>query len=375
MSLTSVSSPRVALVHDWLTGMRGGEKVLEVFCELFPAADIYTLIHVPGRVSPSIERHKIIPSFLQKWPSIKQRYRYFLPLMPRAIERFDFREYDLMISSSHCVAKGAIPGPKTQHVSYCHTPMRYIWDQYDDYFGPGRASWSTRLAMGLVRSTLQQWDLKTVPQVHRFIANSKNIQERIQRIYHRESDVIYPPVDYDYYSQRPAAYDKESPPPFYLIVSALAPYKRVDLAIHAFNQWKKQLLIIGDGPESSRLRALAGPNVHFAGWLDSEPLRWHYAHCQALIFPGEEDFGIVPLEAMSAGRPVIAFQKGGALETVIEGKTGLFFDHQTPDSLLQALERLDNSRWNPDDIRQHASAFSRSQCLAKLRQAFIEHLV
>jgi glycosyltransferase involved in cell wall biosynthesis len=363
---------RVALVHDWLTGMRGGEKVLEVLCELFPDADLYTLVHIPGRVSPAIERHRIVTSFLQKLPAIERRYRYYLPLMPRAIEQFDLSGYDRVISTSHCVAKGVIPGPRATHWSYCHTPMRYIWDQYPEYFGPGRASWMTRIAMRLVRPYLRRWDIATVPRVQHFIANSQNVRERIQRIYHRDADVIYPPVDYEFYSQRPAEYDQETPPPFYLIVSALAPYKRIDLAVQAFNRWKQQLLIIGDGPELARLRAMAGPHVNFSGWLDAEPLRWHYAHCQALIFPGEEDFGIVPLEAMSAGRPVVAYRKGGALETVVEQKTGLFFDHQTPDSLLEALQRLNSVRFHPDTIRGHARQFSRQRCLEKFRQTFIE---
>jgi glycosyltransferase involved in cell wall biosynthesis len=364
---------RIALVHDWLTGMRGGEKVLEALCEVFPEADVYTLVHTSGKVSPTIERHKIYTSFLQKIPGIHRTYRYYLPLMPRAIERFDFSGYDGLISTSHCVAKGAIPGPQTKHWSYCHTPMRYIWDQYDEYFGPGRASLFARAAMRLARPSLQKWDIVTVPRVHEFIANSENVRERIRRIYKRESQVIYPPVDVDFYSDRSPQSDSAASP-FYLIVSALVPYKRVDLAIQAFNHLKKQLLIIGDGPEYDRLRALAGPNIHFSGWLPPEQLRWHYARCEALLFPGEEDFGIVPLEAMAAGRPVIAYRKGGALETVVEGKTGLFFNHQTAEDLLSALERLEPAHFHADEIRQHAQRFSRTRFIQQLRQTFVEVL-
>jgi glycosyltransferase involved in cell wall biosynthesis len=364
---------RIALIHDWLTGMRGGEKVLEVLCEIFPGADLYTLIHTPGQVSPLIERRKIYTSFLQKIPGIGRSYRYFLPLMPQAIERFDFGDYDLMISTSHCVAKGAIPGPRTQHWSYCHTPMRYIWDQFDDYFGPGRAGFAVRGSMRLMRRYLQKWDVKTVGRVHRYFANSQNVQQRIERIYHREAEVIYPPVDVDFFSQQPNLEDVEATPPFYLIVSALAPYKRVDLAVSAFNRLEKQLLIIGDGPDYKRLRAQAGPNINFTGWVGPEQLRWHYARCQALLFPGEEDFGIVPLEAMAAGRPVLAYRKGGALETVLEGKTGVFFDRQIPEDLLSALQKLESQRFNPDEIQQHTRRFSRQRCLEAFRQAFVEY--
>jgi glycosyltransferase involved in cell wall biosynthesis len=368
-----MARPKVALIHDWLTGMRGGEKVLEVLCEIFPEADVYTLVHIPGQVSPMIERHKIYTSFLQKIPGAGENYRYFLPLMPRAIERFDFSSYDALISTSHCVAKAAIPGPHAKHWSYCHTPMRYIWDQYDQYFGPGRSNVVTRSVMRMIRPSLQKWDVATVPRVHHFLANSQNVRERIQRIYHRDAQVIYPPVDVEYYAQRNGA-SGETPPPFYLIVSALAPYKRIDLAVKAFNHLKKQLLIIGDGPEYERLRDLARPNIHFAGWLPKEQLRWHYAHCQALIFPGEEDFGIVPLEAMAAGRPVVAYRKGGALETVVEGKTGVFFDHQTPEDLLSALETIEPQHFDPDAIRRHTEAFSRPRFIEQVRQTFVEVL-
>ena len=365
--------PRIALIHDWLTGMRGGEKVLEVLCEIFPAADIYTLVHLPGKVSPLIERHAIHTSFLQRIPGIERTYRYTLPLMPRAIEQFDFKHYDLMVSTSHCVAKSAIPGPATRHWSYVHTPMRYIWDQFDDYFGRGRSSLGARLAMRALRRPLQKWDVATAARVHHFIANSENVRRRIERIYHREAEVIYPPVDVDYFSQPAAEADREPPPPFYLIVSALVPYKRVDLAVNAFNRLQKQLLIVGTGPDYPRLRALAGPNIHFSGWADAQQLRWHYAHCQALLFPGEEDFGIVPLEAMAAGRPVIAYRKGGALETVTEGKTGIFFDPLTEEALLSALQDLEPRRFHPEEIRQHARQFSRQRCAERLRQAFVEY--
>jgi glycosyltransferase involved in cell wall biosynthesis len=364
---------RIAIIHDWLTGMRGGEKVLEVLCEIFPRADIYTLVHLPGRVSPVIESHRILTSPLQKIPGIGSVYRHLLPLMPWAIERFDFSGYDLLISTSHCVAKAAIPPKGARHVSYCHTPMRYIWDQYDAYFGPGRASWPVRQAMACLRPRLQKWDIATLPRVHEFIANSENVRDRIQRLYRRDAKVIYPPVDYDFYStpaSRPVPGERE---PFYLIVSALAPYKRVDIAIEAFRRMKKKLVVIGEGQESRALRACAGPGIEFLGWLTNPELRAYYQKARALLFPGEEDFGIVPLEAMSAGCPVIAYRKGGALETVEENKTGVFFDQQTAASLGEAVARFETLAFDPQAVSAHAERFSRRRCAAAFRALLLEY--
>jgi glycosyltransferase involved in cell wall biosynthesis len=371
--MPELKSPRrVALVHDWLTGMRGGEKVLEVLCEIFPRADIFTLVHVPGKVSRTIESHRIITSPLQKVPRIGSFYRHLLPFMPWAIERFDFSGYDLLISTSHCVAKAAKPVASARHVCYCHTPMRYIWDQYDSYFGPGRASWPVRMAMACLRPSLQRWDVATVPRVHHFIANSNNVRERIRRLYQREASVIYPPADVDFYGQG-GGDRKANADPFYLIVSALAPYKRVDIAIDAFRQMEKKLVVIGEGQQSQALRQSAGSHVEFRGWLSDSELRAHYQNCQALIFPGEEDFGIVPVEAMAAGCPVIALRKGGTLETVLENKTGIFFDHPTPESLSEGVLRFEKMAWEPQIIRQHADAFSRTRCKKALQSFFIEY--
>ncbi len=365
------TNPRIALVHDWLTGMRGGEKVLEVLCELYPDADIFTLLHVPGKVSPTIESHRIITSPLQQMPGVASFYRKLLPLMPWAIEQLDFTGYDLLISTSHCVAKAAKPAPGAIHVCYCHTPMRYIWDQYDSYFGSGRASWSVRTAMSMARPKLQAWDLATLPRVNRFIANSKNVQERIQRIYKRESTVIYPPADVDFYA---LGRSEAEPPavPFYLIVSALAPYKRVDMAIAAFQKLGKKLVVIGEGQEAKALRRSAGPLIEFRGWQSNEQLREAYQTCKALIFPGEEDFGIVPVEAMAAGCPVIALRKGGALETVIDQHTGLFFDQPTVNSLAEALLRFETLAFDLSDIQEHSRGFSKARCKEAFNAFFIE---
>jgi glycosyltransferase involved in cell wall biosynthesis len=353
--------------------MRGGEKVLEEFCELFPSADIFTLLHVRGSVSPTIERHRILTSPLQKIPGIAKSYRHLLPLMPWAIEQLDLTGYDLVISTSHCVAKGVIPRGGAPHWCYCHTPMRYVWDQYDQYFGPGRAGLLTRTVMGMVRPALQRWDLRSNARVHHFIANSENVAERIRRIYQRDAVVIYPPVDFDFYSALPLNRQPEPSEPYYLIVSALAPYKRVDLAIEAFNDSGRKLLIVGEGQENRTLRRLARSDVQFLGWLERERMREFYSRCQALIFPGEEDFGIVPLEAMAAGRPVIAYRKGGALETVIEGVTGCFFDSQTLNALNAAIAQSAQIAWDPTAIRRHAAGFSRQRCVERLRRVFIEY--
>jgi len=363
---------KIALIHDWLTGMRGGEKVLEVLCGIFPEADVFTLVHLPGKVSPVIERHRIITSPLQRIPGIGRYYRHLLPFMPWAIEKFNFKGYDALISTSHCVAKGAEPPPGVNHWCYCHTPMRYIWDQYDSYFGPGRTSWPVQKAMELVRPRMQRWDVESSARVYQFFANSKNVQDRIEQIYHRSSSVIYPPVETEFFGMEPGPSPLNDP--YYLIVSAFAPYKRLDIAVEAFTLNKKSLIIIGEGQEEAQLRAKAGPNIQFKGWLDAAGLRQHYALCRALIFPGEEDFGIVPVEAMAAGRPVIAFSKGGALETVINGRTGIFFDKQTPKALMETVRRFEIMTWDSAEIKRHARNFDRQQCEKAFREAFVEFL-
>ncbi len=359
---------KIALIHDWLTGMRGGEKVLEVLCGLFPKADVFTLVHRPGRVSPLIESHRIITSPLQKIPGIGQIYRHFLPLMPWAIEQFDFRGYDVLISTSHCVAKGAIPPPGISHICYCHTPMRYIWDQYDHYFGPGRASWPVRMLMKALRPRLQRWDIKTLPRVTTFLANSKNVHERIDRLYQRKAEVLYPPVDTDFYTSVPLlATNKRDN--FYLVVGALAPYKRIDLAIDACRRLRRKLVVIGEGQTQSALQAAShGADIQFLGWQAGSALREAFSKSRALLFPGEEDFGIVPLEAQAAGCPVIALGRGGALETVVQDETGIFFSDPSVESFMQAIERFERRSWDPALARAQAQRFSRARCEKSFRE-------
>ncbi len=370
---------KVALVHDWLTGMRGGEKVLEVFCELFPDAHLYTLLHKKGSLSNTIESMDVRTSFIQKLPFIKKKYRHLLPVFPTAIERFDLQGYDLVLSSSHCVAKGVKTSVNTLHICYCHTPMRYIWDLYNLYFCKERANMITRFATSLVLDYLRKWDLASNKRVDKFMANSKYVAERIKKNYGRDSDLIYPPVDCSYF--KPGVSNEN----FYLMVSPLAPNKCVDLAIEAFNSIGLPLVIIGSGQEEQKLKRLAGKKIKLMGWQSDEVVREHYANCKALIFPGVEDFGIVPLEAQACGKPVIAYGKGGALETIVPldsdetsvksengqsmNATGLFFYEQTPESLVQAVARFEATQdlFNWQVIRKNAESFDRAVFKDKIR--------
>jgi len=357
----------VALVHDWLTGMRGGEKVLSALAGLYPEAPIYTLLHVPGSVSPELEARPIHTSFVQHLPAARRFYRHYLPLFPAAVARLDLRAFDLVISSSHCVAKGARARPGARHLCYCHTPMRYVWDRFDDYFGPGRMAPPLRLLVRLVANRLRAWDVRTARNVHRFAANSHYVAGRIRRYYGREAEVIPPPVDTDFFTpggtSEPATYD--------LIVSALVPYKRIDLALEAYRGTGRRLLIAGSGPERARLERRAPSEVSFLGSVDDERLRDLYRGCRAVLLTGVEDFGIVPVEAMACGRPAVVFAEGGGAETVTAGETGLVFQEATPAALRAAIDALDALRSNTTALRARAEAYSRAVFEARFR-AFVE---
>jgi glycosyltransferase involved in cell wall biosynthesis len=346
-----INDIKVAIVHDWLTGMRGGEKVLEALCEMFPKADIYTLLWNKGSVSETIESHKIRTSFLQIMPFVENKYRYYLPLMFKAIRSFYLDNYDLVISSSHCVAKGAKVKPGIPHICYCYTPMRYIWDQYEEYFNPERSGLIVSGIMSMIRKQMQKWDVETSKNVDQFVAISSCVKERIQRIYGIDSEIIYPPVDVENYQ---TSYNGG----YYLIVSALVPYKRVDLAIKAFNKLGYQLRIIGSGPDIKRLKSIASPNIEFAGWLSDEQIKYNYAGCKAFIFPQEEDFGITSVEAQAAGKPVIAYRKGGALDTVVEGKTGIYFNENDVESLVGAVKIFENTKFSSNGIKANSLKYS-----------------
>ncbi len=365
---------KLAVVHDWLTGMRGGEKCLEVICRRFPDARLFTLLHRHGSTSAAIERMAITTSFLQRVPGSARHYRYLLPLMPRAVERLAIpADVDLVLCFSHAVAKGVKPPPGVPHVCYCFTPMRYAWHLRGDYFESREghenpyAVFAGRLARGAgarIRDRLldriRTWDHETSNRVTHFVAASRTVARRIEECYGRTATVIYPPVDVDFYT--PADVGRED---YYLCVSALVPYKRIDLAIEAANLSRLPLVVIGAGPEMRRLSRMAGPTVQFLGWCSDEQILDHLRRCRALLFPGHEDFGIVPVEAQACGAPVIALGRGGATETVLraneeETGTGVFFDQPTPAALSGAIDWLEQhpGRLCPRLARRQAQRFT-----------------
>jgi len=316
---------KVAIVHFWLVGMRGGEKVLESLCRMFPDADIYTHIAIPENLSDTIRRHKITETFIARLPFARKWYPRYLPLMPLALESLDLTEYDLIISNEAGPAKGIVPGPGAIHLNYCCSPMRYIWDQYHIY--RDRAGWFTRLLMPFFAHYLRIWDAVAAMRVDHFMADSQHVANRIKRYYRRDADVVYPPVAVEDFVPAPTSELGD----YYLWCGELVRYKRPDVAIEAFNANGLPLIVIGDGEERERLEKIAKPNITFLGKAPFATLKHHMARCKALVFPGEEDFGIVPLEVQASGRPVIALARGGALETVIDGKSGLCFEAPRPD--------------------------------------------
>jgi glycosyltransferase involved in cell wall biosynthesis len=354
-------TPRVALVHDWLTGMRGGEKVLEVIGALYPEAPIYTLFHFPGSVSPAIESHPIHTSFLQNAPGIRSHYRRYLPVFPVAMEELDLTSYDLVISSSHCVAKGVIASPDAFHVCYCHTPMRYAWDQERAYF-PSRSGVGARLR-SLTLSALRTWDVASASRVNLFVANSGFVARRIRTYYGREAEVLQPPVDVETFTPGPAP---ESG--YCLMVSALAPYKKVELAIAACDRLGLELRIVGDGPERERLEALAGPRTRFLGKVEPHQLRDLYRGALLFLQPGIEDFGIASVEALACGTPVVAVDKGGILDIVEDGRHGVLYpDWGGPTDLAEAIDKARQMHFNPLDLRSRAESFSGRRFVDRLQ--------
>ncbi|HMJ14984.1 MAG TPA: glycosyltransferase [Polyangiaceae bacterium] len=348
---------RVALVHDWLTGMRGGEYVFEAMAALFPNPELFTLLYVPGTVSERLAGLKRHTSVLQRVPSASKRYRHFLPFMPRLIEKFDLRGFDLVISSSHCVAKGVRKEPGSVHVSYVHAPMRYMWFRFEDYFGPGRASPAVRLAAHAVRPYLQHWDrsVSSRERVDAIVANSRFIAQQVEKAYDRQAEVVHPFADLSRFTRPRTPGDK------YLMVGAFAPNKRTDLAIEAFNRLKLPLVIVGQGQDENRLRRMAGPSIEFTGPLPNSAIDTLYSSCKAFIFPGLEDFGITPLEAMASGLPVIGYGEGGATETVVDGKSGILFRPQTVDGLIDAIRRFERTQFDEREVRARAKKFTRTE--------------
>jgi glycosyltransferase involved in cell wall biosynthesis len=353
----------VALVHDWLVAMRGGEKVLEAVLEVFPQADLFTLVARRGRLSPGLRDRDIRTSLLQRLPFGPSHYRWFLPAFGWFMGRLDLSGYDLVFSSSSACAKWVRTPRGVPHVCYCHTPMRYVWDLFDDYFS--RASWPVRTAARAFRGRLQRRDLESNRGVTHFLANSREVQGRIRRLYDRDSTVLPPPVEVDRFPAPPDP--RRGGGDYHLVVSALVPYKRVDLAVEACNRLKEPLLVVGEGDQLRRLKAMAGPTVTFRGWAGDGELPALYAGARSLLFPGLEDFGIVPVEAIACGCPVVAYGKGGVLDTLEDGVTGTLFGEQTVEGLLDAMERMRRMRFDPAAMRARAGAFSRGSFTGSLR--------
>jgi glycosyltransferase involved in cell wall biosynthesis len=366
-SVPSTFSPRpspfrIAVVHDWLTGMRGGERVLEAILEVVPEAELFTLFHFPGSVSPAIESRVIHTSRLQSMATRIDDYRKLLPLFPRAARAWDFRGYDLIISSSHCVAKG-IDARGLPHLCYCHTPMRYIWDRFDDYFPPSKPF--VRFAANLVAPYLRRWDMRTAGEVTTFVANSTFVRDRIARYYAREAEIVHPFVD-DEFLAAPLNEDRGD---FDVIVSALVPYKRVALAIDTAAATGTRLVVIGGGPLLEPLRARRVPNVELLGSVSREVIIDTVSRARSLILPGIEDFGITPLEAMALGTPVVALRAGGVLDSVVDGQTGILFEEGVVKSLAEALHVAAARAWDRRAIRARAAQFSRGRFLEQFRAA------
>jgi glycosyltransferase involved in cell wall biosynthesis len=340
---------RVAIVHYWLLDRRGGEKVLDALCRLLPDADIFTLFSEPRSLSQEVRMHRITTSFLNP---LRRWHRELLPLMPMALESFDLRGYDLVVSSESGPAKGVIVTSNTRHVCYCHTPPRYLWDLYPAYRNEWTSSRWRRAAMTPLTNYLRLWDYASAARVDHFVANSRNVQRRIRQTYRRDSEVVYPPVDVNSFYWKP-------PDDYFLIVSGLVSYKRIDSAVRVFTRSGRRLIVAGDGPEYRHLKSVAGANITLLGHVPDEELRELYARCRALVLPGEEDFGLTPVEALASGKPVIALGRGGALETV-SASVGVLYESASDDRLEAAIERFEyiEAGFRPSVLQAHARRFS-----------------
>jgi glycosyltransferase involved in cell wall biosynthesis len=366
---------KAAVVHHWLLGMTGGEKVCEAVCEMLGSPDVYCLLAEPSRLSLALNRCSITTSFVQNLPLSSTHYRYYAWLFPLAVESFDLREYDLVITSDANTMKGVITRPETCHICYCHSPMRYAWNMFQDYLQDlGRFK---ALAMSLVMHYLRLWDHAAAARVDYFVANSRTVRNRIRKYYRRDAAIIHPPVEVDRFQEEGRSGD------YYLCLSRLVGYKRIDVAVDAFSQNGRRLVVVGTGPEAEKLKSRGARNVEFVGAVSDEERDALYLGCKAFVFPGEEDFGIVMVEAQAAGKPVIAFGKGGAAEIVVPDRTGVYFMEQTPNALTAAVANFEHREdsFFPETIRAHARLFSRERferefgdlvqaCLTKHRDGF-----
>lgn len=348
---------KVALVHDFLLKLGGAERVLKVFADMFPDAPIYTLLYDEKSVGDVFPAERVKTSFLQNYPSfVRRRYKFFTHKMPQAIEEFDFAGYDLVLSSSSAYAHGIVVPSTTTHICYCHSPMRYAWDHASEYINENQISGFKRIVYAVLMKTLREWDKLAADRPDKYLANSGTVASRLKKYYRLDSSVLYPPVDVSKFSANGNKGD------YFLIVSTLTPYKRIDLAVELFNKIGRKLVIVGDGPHRSYLESIAAPNIEFKGFLSDDEVKGLMENCRALLFPGEDDFGIVPVEAMACGKPVLAFGKGGALETVVSGETGEFFYEPTVASMEDGLARLmyNEKIYHPHKIREHAMKFDQS---------------
>jgi glycosyltransferase involved in cell wall biosynthesis len=350
---------RVALVHDYLNQYGGAERVLEALHDLFPDAPVYTSIYDPDTMPPLYRSWDIRTSWMQRLPGWRRYFRHYMPLYPSAFESFDLSGYDLVVSSSSAFAKGVIPAADARHVCYCHTPMRFAW-RTDSYVEREQIGGPQRVILPLLLTYVRLWDVSSAGRVDQFIANSREVAGRIWRCYRREAAVIPPPVELPPFRPQP-------PDDYYLAGGRLIPYKRLDLAVRAFSKLGLPLVVFGDGRDRASLQAIAGPNITFLGRVSEERRRELFARCRAFVFPGEEDFGITPLEAMAAGRPVIAYARGGALDSVVEGETGRFFSEPSPAALAAAVALSRTDQYDPLRIRAHAEGFRREVFLARVR--------
>jgi glycosyltransferase involved in cell wall biosynthesis len=357
-----LSKLKTALVHHWFLNMSGGEKVCESICELFDSIDLFSILADPSALSSSLKNHSITTSFVQKMPGAKAWHRYYAWLFPLAVESFDLRPYDLVITSDSSTVKGVITQPGTCHICYCHSPMRYAWNMFNEY--AESPSSVKRALTSLLMHYLRLWDHSASARVDYFIANSLTVRDRIRKYYRREAKVIYPPCDIDRFQITPVIND------YYLFVGRLVAYKHAHIAVESFNRSGKRFKVVGDGPDRNRLKSMAKSNVEILGWVSDDELASLYAGCKALIFPAEEDLGIVPIEAQASGRPVIAFGKGGALETVVPEKTGLYFYEQTPEALNEAVDLFETKfeTFDPQEIRNNAERFNKRRFQQELAQ-------
>jgi len=358
---------RVALIHYWLTNMRGGERVLEAFCDMFPEATIFTHVVDRDKISAKLKRHEIRTTFISKFPFATSHYQKLLPFMPRALEEIDLSEFDLVISSESGPAKGVITPPHAFHLCYCHSPMRYIWDLYPHY--QKSAGFLARQVFPGIAHRLRTWDVTSAARVDQFIANSNFVKRRIEKYYRRDAAVIHPPVAVSEFAQSRAGATAD----YFLAAGELVGYKRFDLVVDAFTQLGLPLKIVGDGEQSKELQRRAGPSIEFLGRVDFEELKQRFAECRALVFPGEEDFGMVPVEVMATGRPVIAFGRGGALDIVEDDKTGILFPKQTTESLIGAVHRFQDTEFDVDQIQKSTERFSSDEFKIQVRELLRGH--